>query len=409
MISRHVFIKPNYGETIFSLLSREHLLSGRTSPLISLKEITGHRGYRPLSSLPSSLTTICQNLNLATTPEDIVINNTLFNLYRPFLNPKRRTFIIQAMLDSGAVKSRMGLLKSHCGAADQLAYCSECVEADIYRHGFAYWHREHMLVGVEMCHLHSVSITKIKMTNETFEARNLQLPGTQGSTDLWTDEQFEKLVFIARQISIVTNAERDFFINSNSYHPILKLKGLITKSNHIRIQAIQNRVLNWLKPLSNIGVYKQLFLALKVERNWVANLVAGREGLHHPLKHIILWAALETDFYSFIDTLQYSEQLCFDFNINSKKNLSVDEILDIYAKYGSATSTAKFLKCSVSTVLVLLQQSGISLKRKPKKLNSKLIEKILELSDNGYSTRQISIEVNISIPTVNRIKRSNGK
>lgn len=406
MISRHVFIKPNNGETIFSLLSREHLLSGRTSPLISLKEITGHRGYRPLSSLPSNLTTICQNMNLTSSPEVVIINNTLFNFYRPFLNPERRTFIIQAMLDAGAVKSRMGLLKSHCGAADQLAYCCECVKADIYRHGFAYWHREHMLVGVELCHLHGVPITKIDINNEIFEARNLQLPGTHQSTELWADEAYEKLIFIAQQVSLMVNTEIIFFINSNSYQPLLKSEDLITESNHIRIQEIHKRVINWLRPLSNVGVYKQLFLALKVERNWVANLVAGREGLHHPLKHIILWGALEVDFHSFIDTLQNSEQLEFDLKINSIKNLSAKELLDAFEKCGTATSTAKFLKCSVNTVLVLLQQLGVSLQRKPKKLSSKLIEKIIKLSDKGYSTRQISIEVNISIPTVNRIKRS---
>lgn len=407
MISRHVFTKLNYGETVFSLLSREHLLSGRTSPLISLKETTGHRGYKPLSSLPSNLDVICQNLDLGISPEEVIKKHTLFNLYRPFLNLERRQFVIDGMIGSGATKSRMGLLKSHCGAADQLAYCTECVKMDIERNGYAYWHREHSLVGVEICPSHRVGLTKINLESEIYSGRNLQLPSDQPSANFWTNEQYERLSYIAQQTSIVLNAQSKEYLTASSYQFLLRAENLVTPSQHIRMQALKTRVGSWLEPLSQVGIYKQLFSALDIERDWTANLVAGKEGLHHPLKHIIVWGALGRDYSSFMDMLKSGEQLPLDLQYSPQKSLSAGELFDAFSKSGSARSTAKLLGCSVNTVLVLMQKFGLSPKRRPKKLKPWIIEKVLDMHAQGYSTQQISIELNLSIPTVNRIKRGN--
>lgn len=401
-----IFLTPKPRETIFSILTRAHILSGCISPLISLRKFTGHRGYKPLSSLPSNLNVICSSLHLETKPEVIIKNHTLFPLYRHFLPIHRWDFVMQGMLDSGATKSRMGLLKSHCGAADQLAYCYECVKDDIFKFGFPYWHREHMLVGVEFCHLHKLPLTKISMEQSRFGTRCLQLPGEDNLLTSRSEIQIDRLCFVAEQIALIINSKSDIFIDAHSYYQLLAEKNLLTKSSHLRMKALQILVSEWLSPLTGVEPFDELLNALNVERNWVANLVAGKEGMHHPFKHIALWGALDINFLTLIQSLQKVEQLPLPLTFMTKPEITKEFLQAAISQCGTATATAHFLNCSTQTVLAHMEKFGFSPKRKPKKLDQKIIEKILELSSKGISTAKIASELKLSVSTINRIERA---
>ncbi len=400
-----IFITPKPSETIFSILSRAHIMSAAASPLVTLKRLTDHRGYKPLSSLPSNLTLICERVHLKDSPEVVIRRHTLFNLYKPFLPASRRDFVLQGMLASGAVKSRLGLLKSHCGAADQLAHCSECAKNDIFTIGYAYWRREHMLVGVEVCHIHKVFLTKTCLNYEKYETRCLQLPSLEKSPSDWNSVQYEKLLFISEQVALITNIEADVFIDSSSYLTLLKSHNVVTPSSHLRMRVLQHRVRDWLKPIAAIQPFDELFSALDVERNWVANLVAGKEGMHHPLKHIILWGTLDLDYRAVIEMLQVSKQFTLPLTSPVKSEITKEILADAVEKYHSARGAARFLNCSVNTVLVLMEKFGFPIKRRSKKLDESVVNRVLELTSKGLSTSVIARELNLSIPTINRIKR----
>lgn len=402
-----VFITPKPRETIFSLLTRAHILLGSLSPLVSLQVLTGHRGYKPLSSLPSNIRHICKSLNLEINPAQIIQGHTLFPFYNPFLPAHRRDFVIDGMLDFGATKSRIGLLKSHCGAADQLAYCSECVKDDIYKYGFPYWHREHMLVGVELCHLHGLALIKIKLNESQFGDRCLQLPGELKSVNTYSETQYDRLRFVASQVAVVANTEIQISIDLDSYSPLLAENDLLTNSSHVRMKKLQDLIKDWLTPLAEVKPFNDLFVALNVERNWVASIVAGKAGMHHPLKHIVLWGALNTDFYSLINSVQCIEQLRLPLRCNRRCEITEDVLQAAILSCGSATAAARLLNCSTQTVLALMEKFGIAVKRRPKKLNKTIINKIIKRSLEGLSTSKIAAECGLSIATVNRIKRSN--
>lgn len=401
-----IFITPKPCETIFSLLTRAHLMSGSLSPLTTLRNLTGHRGYKPLSSLPSNLQHICGCLNLEVKPDQIIKRNTLFPFYKPFLPEARRSFVIEGMLNSGATKSRIGLLKSHCGAADQLAYCAECVKADTYKFGFSYWHREHMLVGVELCHLHGCPLVKIKIEESQFGARRLQLPGELVLSNNLDKTQYERLAFVAEQVAWITNNDIEIFIGSHSYKQLLRERDLMTTSYHVRMKSLQACVSDWLTPLAKISPFAELLAAFTVERNWVASIVAGKEGMHHPLKHIAIWGALKTNFETFIQRSQVEEQLSLPLEIKSRPEITEKLLLTTVKKCRTATASAKFLNCSVQTVLVLMEKFGITIKRKPSKLNREVIEKIIFLSSQGMPPAEIAPKLHLSVSTVNRVKRS---
>lgn len=400
-----IILEPKSQETIFSLLARAHLMSGCLSPLISLKKYTGHRGYKPLSGLPTNLSTLHKKLHIEMTLDDFLHRHTLFDFYKPFLNQSRRLFVIDAMLNSGAVKSRVGLLKSHCGASDQLAYCHECLTDDIHRDGFAHWRREHMVYGIEFCHLHQTPIYKINLNSQIYKSRFLSLPMGGEYTDLdWNAK--EKLIYIAEQAAFITNTNTDILITSESYLEILADLGFITRNRHIRIIALQALVVEWMMPIAHIFPYSQLYDALNVERSWVANLVAGKEGLHHPLKHILMWGSLNIDLKTI---LQYSKNKMNQLELPLKTKtlqFSKDLIIDALNTYQNTRSASKFLDCSLTTLLVYMDRYGIPIKRRSKYITEDVRAKIIYLVNQGIVSSKIAKELNISVCSVNRMKRS---
>jgi hypothetical protein len=171
-----ISVKPLKSESIFSILTRAHIALGSLSPLDTLRSITGKRGYKPLSGLPTELGKIRASLRIDPSVDELISEHTHYNFFLPFIPPERREYIRSAMIWSGSVKSRLGILKSHCGAAEKLSYCTNCAIADINRYGFAYWHNEHMINGMTFCPIHQVNLVSTLPVDSKFQERNLFLP-----------------------------------------------------------------------------------------------------------------------------------------------------------------------------------------------------------------------------------------
>lgn len=399
-------VQPKLGETTFSVLARARIRSGMRSPLDALKLLTGVRGYRPLSSLPNRLLGIRSLLGIEKSVEDIIDENTLINVYRPFLSVRREQFIVDGMKSVGSIKSRVGLLKSHCGAADQLAYCPRCREQDIFHDGFAYWRREHMLCGIYICCTHQTPLNIVDVTKQKYGTRFLFLPDG-GESQLFSDIQVNRLIFIAEEVARLASSKLISKINPNSYLPLLGAAGLVTAANHIRIQNLQERVKEWMTPIKELFPFNQLYKALLVERSWVANLVAGKEGMHHPLKHIILWGALESDLESLQHYMDESlSQLPLNLYSKSKVQLTEEHVREALDKFRTASSAAKHLDCCTTTLLVSMKMFGIHFKTKPKILTDETVSQVLYYCSLGKSTADIADALKISVSSVNRLKRA---
>jgi hypothetical protein len=406
ILGSNLYVEPKLQENIFSVLARARLRSGIRSPLDALKFLTGVRGYKPLSSLPNNLEEIRRILDIRASTEKIIDNNTLLNLYRPFVTPDREKFILDGMKKSGSIKSRVGLLKSHCGAADQLAYCVRCRERDIFNNGFAYWRREHMLCGVNFCYVHHLPLNFVDLSSKKYGTRFLLLPDG-GQSLPFTGDQIQKLLFVSQQVAILANSKLPYRINSRSYLSLLASLGLVTEFNHIRIKNLQDCVKDWINPLKNLFPFDQLYDALSVDRSWVANLVAGKDGMHHPLKHICLWGALNSDANSLMQTMDNSlVQLPLALHSYVRKQMTKEMIIEALHKYGSASNAAKHLGCSTTTLLVNMNKFCIEFKRKPKTLKDDLIAQVVQHYLGGKSTSEIALEVKISVPSANRIRRA---
>ena len=112
------FLKFQTNESVYSILARAHCILGHDNPLQTLTAITGIRGFKPMSGLPTHLADIAGNLKIKKSLSDIIDQNTHYPLYKYFLRPSRRPAVLDAMCGAGAVKSRIGVLRNHLGAVE---------------------------------------------------------------------------------------------------------------------------------------------------------------------------------------------------------------------------------------------------------------------------------------------------
>lgn len=144
-------------ETLFSLCSRHHRLSGNRLPATTCRTLFGHPRQGCAHDFPSRI----DSFALATrgclgSAEQIVYDRTLLPYFLPFAQPEIGRAAIDAMRGPsiGGLKFRLGLLTSGIRAHHPLKGCLDCIEDDLRSYASAYWHRSHQLPGAAVCLKH---------------------------------------------------------------------------------------------------------------------------------------------------------------------------------------------------------------------------------------------------------------
>lgn len=403
-----MIINPSKDESAYSILSRLHIVSGLTSPLDTFIKYIGVRGYKPQSGLPTHLSYFLNKIKYFESINFYINEHTHYPYYSHFIEEKRQKEVIEAMKSKGATKSRLGLLRSHVGAGENLRYCQHCVFEDIQRYGFAFWHRKHGLPGVLICHEHFDPLVEVKTRKKIFGERALLLPKGGKLVDFPSGinayDSIESLVSLSCKL---VNAKPLFTVNSSIYRELLSESGFISEGGSVKQHEVEKVVRAWLAPISKVGVYRKLHNSLSVERNWLAELTAGHYGFHHPLKHFILWNSFSWTFKDIEDiNFKIGKQLNLNFS-KSDRILPTDNELDIALhKYGSLRKASKALNCSVSTLSVMADKAGIKTNKRPKYITTDIRKIIIKEFMMGATSSELAYKYGLSIGSINRIRRA---
>jgi len=145
------------GETLFSLCSRYHAVSGNHLASTTCLALFGHKTQGCAHDFPARLnhfmTVAGSNLGSI---DQIVETRTLLPLYLRFTSSviAERVRHAAAHNSAGRLKFQLGLLTSRFRANHLLKACPTCMTLDRRDHLTSYWHREHQLPGVWLCRLH---------------------------------------------------------------------------------------------------------------------------------------------------------------------------------------------------------------------------------------------------------------
>jgi len=145
-------------ETIFSLCSRQHFLSGA-----ALQQAVLDRFFIGLRAgmnhdVPAHLAMFIRATSgrFGTNPLDLCRDHSLVRLYLPWLSTECERVVIEAIANQGTqpARSLLGLTRGRFGTTHPLKLCRECVGADSSTYGTGYWHLQHQYPGVWWCEIH---------------------------------------------------------------------------------------------------------------------------------------------------------------------------------------------------------------------------------------------------------------
>ena len=363
-----MLIQPRPDETTYSLLARAHVQIGVQNPSVSLLQLTGKKGFKPLSGLPTGSREVVRRTGISISVDEWVNNHTLLPLYRPFIPPERINYIREAIIEDGSTKSRLGLLRSHCGAMEQLAYCPRCIDLAVSHFGHSYWTRNHQVNGVSICSRHALPLHKILVEDLSWKNRALVMPGG-GYTIRIEERQRELCEFVSEQLSEILNDKTGIIVSHELYVDVLRSAGLYTAKGRTRGRRLTSAVKRWLSPISQTQPFDTLVAALKVERNWATKTVACDSGFTHPIKHIVIWGAIGCEWNDLVNAASASgHQMELELCCAPSTPPPDFVVLETLCRERTLTAAADELGCDVTTMAVWADRLVWSRARKPKKV-----------------------------------------
>lgn len=154
---------PNWlpDETLFSLLSRHHVVSGNLRDATTCQQLFGPRRKRCLPDFPSWIDSLVERTRgLIGSAESIICQHTLLPVYLPFQTAEEALLCMSAMRGSGLRRLRPQLCRQTPNeqTVRPLQACVECMRDDLQDHQVAYWHVEHQLPGMLICLKHGTAL-----------------------------------------------------------------------------------------------------------------------------------------------------------------------------------------------------------------------------------------------------------
>lgn len=139
-------------EMLHSRITRYHFLSGNRTVAETFRDLFGSDPF-PIGVLPKRIEVLAARLpgEMERNLDELINNNTTFPAYRPFLGVSQGA--------AGTYKSRIGgdvarVPRRETSINGKARICLSCVQEDLIKVGYAYWHRSHHLPGVTACWRH---------------------------------------------------------------------------------------------------------------------------------------------------------------------------------------------------------------------------------------------------------------
>lgn len=153
------FPTPYPDETLYSVICRYDLLTGRNSFRGTSEDLFGRRSNLN-SEIPQCIGSLekCIPKKTGLFAEYFIQNTTMYPYFKPFISKERDAIFREYMTaEVGSGRSKyfsLGIGKLRYPKNTHLKFCSECWSEDTKKYGEPYWHRIHQLPGVLVCPIH---------------------------------------------------------------------------------------------------------------------------------------------------------------------------------------------------------------------------------------------------------------
>lgn len=414
-------------ETLFSLASRYHRLSGDLRPDRTCRQLFGHARHGAAHDFPVRLDEFARRTcNLLGAPEEVARRRTILPFYLPYRTAGDEANAMAAAKAGalGSIKGRLGILASRFGAAHPLKACAECMADDLAVHKVTYWHRNHQWPGCWICHKHG-SVLKYALAKVNASGRfHWFLPDEVGLADGVTSDPFRTV-----DSSITRLAECSVGLGSlptgfrlrpshllQTYRTRLSHLGLAT-AGRIDSDGLARSLSPVCLPLSKVEGLGVLSGAETTLTAQFVRMVREHRGVGHPLKHLVLVVALFEGWSPFLSCYLASgntvpiEGTCGSGALHGRVLDATRErrrsaLVSAVREGASSTAAAADHGVSVATAMAWLAKAGVSIARRPKKLTPEVRERAVRRLRRGASKQSVSAMADVSVQTVTLLLRT---
>lgn len=412
-------------ETVYSLLCRAHRIRNAGSFRATCAVAFGEVRLAAVHDLPGHLHVLSDgDRGGFGDARAVAWDHTILPYYLAWQTGDVRARVLQSCVTASAasVKARLGLLSSRLGASHPLKACPRCMEEDIARHGVAYWHRGHQWPGLWICLRHGTALRALTKRwngidrfgaflpdDSNLEAERRDLPCRTTAALAKMAECTRGFLRFAEPAGLSTDVARRAYRLALQRGGLLKGRGTVAEDGFAAVISRTLDDLAWIRD----------FARLTEDPSGVAArflpLVCGNRPSRHPLKHLILIAALFDSWPEFQRSYvgcrtmppepaaaamrrpTHADSAC-------EKKQALRQLLCESAV--SLTDAARRLGVSTVTAQAWAASLGIPTPTRPKILTQQKRSQMVKALERGEDKARVAAQMHLSVGTVTRILRT---
>ncbi|WP_082481767.1 TnsD family Tn7-like transposition protein [Pseudomonas sp. Leaf127] len=365
-------------ETLFSLCSRQHVLSGNIAPCATSAQLFGLSHKSIKHDLPCGLDAFEKHSQGCWGSADsILAQHTIFPLFAPFQSAEAIRSAISTLKGNnvGSLKYRLGLVTGGFGAEHPLKGCVQCLESDLRLSGAPYWRLSHQYPGVLLCPIHGTLLLECTQNRRWHSRFTWTVPSKDAFANAVLEApqapQYVKLLSLAKAILDLASVGL-----STTFDP---LTVSLTYRRHL---DTVDSFLEHVEPLRYFHPFEGLPGCEKDAKRFIYQMTRTPRRYYHPLKHLLIITWIFGDFDVFSE--------CYSTIASSVQ--SPDSLLEtmVSISFGAAEPARPAI---VNT-------------RRPKRLKPHLRKQLTERLSDGIAKQMVCTEFGLTISTVNKILRS---
>ena len=412
-------------ETLFSFVSRHHALSGALHPWITCDRFFGHRRRGSAHDFPSRIDEFAARTGFAFGDgEQLVLRGTLIPFFLPWRDPRLGHQTIAALRGDriGMLKFALGLLTSRFGAQHPLKACEICIAQDRREFGVAYWHRAHQWPGVWICPCHAIPLLASSQKRNGHYRYAFVLPRTielERAESAWriktasTDELMTRLSRLAVMVlgasALAPGAVNDPSVLATTYRRRMVEIGWLRTAERLDWPALAQNLRGHLDTVACLPEFARLRASRDALRTHLSLLLYGRSQ-SHPLRHLLLIAALFPDWNAFLTNhIQVGSECSsieYEESPSAVKEASVSSEKPHVAADVSARELARRYQVDVHTAMAWRASAGLAAVRRPKILKPTVLQQVIASLREGKPKAEVAVTAGISVTSVTRILRT---
>lgn len=391
---------PASDETVYSWISRYHLMSGYDSFRNTTLALLGVHEERATNEFPCFIPSLSQMTKVAV--NDIIKQMTPYHYFAPFLDAATRKSFFKR-LETGctsSLQSSLGMVANRITPGQFLYCCCDCIVEDTDKFGFPYWHVEHQLTGVYVCSKHHQLLHPVYRATRKVPILPEAIPEPDSRPQ---DDRLANLISteLSSHVSLNTN---NILI---AYKVRLNSMGFITVCGRLRLKLLREALKDYLNKLTPGLLVCELLKKQLIKHRYPECLFYTPNASHHPIKHLIMIDYLFGSWRKFSELVNsnLAESMAPQpAHVTQPIMLSAEAI----TKISSGVSLRKVSVgegLSVTTLKILAHREGLDINLRPSKVFKYMERSIWLKLMVGNTTSSIADEFSISVGAVEVILR----